>query len=76
MPRFICFLLLMSLAIPQPVRADPPTGGDWKLVFEDEFDGGKEKLAANWQFQNGPSGHILCSRWGDNAKLEDGLLKL
>ena len=76
MPRFICFLLLMSLAIPQPVRADPPKGEDWLLVFEDEFDGGKEKLAANWQFQNGPSGHILCSRWGDNAKLEDGLLKL
>jgi beta-glucanase (GH16 family) len=57
-------------------HAEPPTKDGWKLVFEDNFDGGEKALDANWTFQNGPSGHILSSRWRDNAKLEDGLLKL
>lgn len=49
--------------------------GNWDIVFRDEFDNA-EQTEANWQFQNGPSGHILSSRWRDNAVFEDGLLKL
>ncbi len=50
--------------------------GNWKLAFQDEFDGTDAQLDANWEFQNGPSGHIMCSRWRDNAKLENGILRL
>lgn len=46
------------------------------LVFEDEFDGTEEDLDQTWDFQNGPSGHILCSRWRENAELADGILKM
>jgi len=50
--------------------------GDWTLVFQDEFAGSEKDLDANWEFQNGPSGHILCSRWRENAELADGTLKM
>ena len=52
----------------------PP--GAWKLVFHDEFTGTEEELDQTWEFQNGPSGHILCSRWRENAVLGDGVLRL
>jgi len=52
----------------------PP--GEWALVFQDEFAGPNKALDANWEFQNGPSGHILCSRWRENADVEDGVLRL
>lgn len=53
-----------------------PPGEGWKLVFDEQFDGSESDLDARWQFQNGPSGHILSSRWRDNAWLEDGILKM
>lgn len=49
---------------------------DWQLVWQDEFDYANEALDRNWESQNGPSGHILCSRWRENAVVEDGMLKL
>jgi len=52
----------------------PP--GTWTLVFQDEFDGTDEHLDKTWEFQNGPSGHILCSRWRENAEIVNGVLKL
>ena len=75
MSRTILSLLLMT-AMLHTTHAEPPTNEGWKLVFEDNFDGGDKALDENWTFQNGPSGHILSSRWRENAKLEDGLLKL
>ncbi len=59
----------------QEYRGGPP-GTDWQLVFEEQFDGSDADLDARWQFQNGPSGHILCSRWRDNAKLDSGMLRM
>jgi hypothetical protein len=60
-----------------------PAGGrqgidlaDWKLVWQDEFDYANEELDRNWESQNGPSGHILCSRWRENAVVADGILQL
>ena len=50
--------------------------GEWKLVFGDEFEGGDKEIDGQWEFQNGPSGHILCSRWRENASVSDGVLKL
>jgi len=52
----------------------PP--GAWKLVFHDDFTGPEEALDPTWEFQNGPNGHILCSRWRDNAVICNGVLKL
>ncbi len=52
----------------------PP--GAWKLVFHDDFTGTGEALDQAWRFQNGPSGHILCSRWRDNAAVSNGVLRL
>ena len=75
MMRPLCLLLPMAFLLPQ-LPADPPDRNGWQLVFEDRFDGGEEALDANWSFQNGPSGHILSSRWRDNATVEDGLLRL
>lgn len=73
--------LTMSLPLraadePSPEKMAGPPGDGWKLVFEESFDGADEDLDARWDFQNGPSGHILSSRWRDNVKLEDGILKM
>jgi beta-glucanase (GH16 family) len=57
-------------------NAAGPPGSGWQLVFEEQFDGANADLDARWQFQNGPSGHILSSRWRDNTRLEDGILKM
>ena len=53
-----------------------PLEGDWQLVFQDEFDGTDAELDSAWEFQNGPSGHIMCSRWRDNARLDNRILRL
>ncbi|GAA3413431.1 S-layer homology domain-containing protein [Paenibacillus hodogayensis] len=55
--------------------AGPPTDSNWELSFQDEFDG--TDLDWNvWKPQNGFPGHILSSRWKENAVVEEGLLKL
>ncbi|WP_139956284.1 family 16 glycosylhydrolase [Flavicella sediminum] len=48
----------------------------WELAWEDEFDYPNSQLENNWTSQNGPSGHILCSRWRDNAVVANGVLEL
>ena len=69
-------LATLALSFAAPLYAEPPAGADWKLTFSDEFDGKNADLDANWRAQNGPSGHILCSRWRDNAVEADGVLRL
>ncbi|WP_343330798.1 glycoside hydrolase family 16 protein [Polaribacter staleyi] len=49
---------------------------EWKLAWNDEFDYKNKKLDKNWVSQNGPNGHILCSRWRENAVVRDGVLHL
>lgn len=77
--------LLAALASfsPQAHRPIPPAqsklpGGSakWELVWREEFDGSDEDLDTRWISQNGPSPHILCSRWRENAKVANGLLRL
>lgn len=53
--------------------ADPAR---WQLVWQDEFDYPDAQLDANWESQNGPNNHILCSRWRENAVVQDGILRL
>ena len=60
------------------IRDTTLPGGDdkWKLDWNDEFDYRDVKLDQKWESQNGPSGHILCSRWRENAEVSNGTLKL
>lgn len=76
------FLLAAAIAaaaavptLPATLRADPPEGR-WTLVFQDEFNAGGDELDKHWHFQNGPSGHILCSRWRENVAAKDGLCRI
>lgn len=48
----------------------------WQLVWQDEFDYADEDLDERWEAQNGPSRHILCSRWRENVVVKDGVLHL
>ncbi len=56
------------------VQADPPAG--FQLVWSEEFNGATADLDKDWGFQNGPSGHILCSRWRENAVVSNGVCRL
>ena len=60
-----------------PVKSLLPGGADkWELAWSEEFDGPDAALTNTWVSQNGPSGHILCSRWRENAVITNGLLRL
>lgn len=48
----------------------------YQLIWSDDFDYPNTQLDAGWNAQNGPSGHILCSRWRENAVVENGILHL
>lgn len=49
----------------------------WKLVWEDEFNyTNRDELLNVWESQNGPNGHILCSRWKENIELGVGTVRL
>jgi beta-glucanase (GH16 family) len=64
-------------APPPMVRSLLPGGDDkWSLIWNDEFDGPDAALTNSWISQNGPSGHILCSRWRENAVMTNGMLRL
>jgi beta-glucanase (GH16 family) len=48
----------------------------WELTWEDEFDYADSELENKWTSQNSSSGHILCSRWRENAVVTNGVLEL
>lgn len=48
----------------------------WELAWSDEFEGSEADLDRHWISQNGPSTHILSSRWRENARVANGTLKL
>jgi beta-glucanase (GH16 family) len=54
----------------------PAASKGMQLVWSDDFDYPNAQLDASWIAQNGPSTHILCSRWRENAVVENGLLYL
>lgn len=60
-----------------PAKSLLPGGeGGWELVWRDEFDYPDAALTNGWISQNGPSGHILSSRWRENAVVSNGMLRL
>ncbi len=71
--RRILWVVGTVLTAGQLVLAEPPAG--YGLVWEDAFSGVTADLDANWNFQNGPSGHILCSRWRENAVVTNGFCR-
>ncbi len=80
---FLSFFLVPFLAQAQAPAQPPalpsllPGGGDrWELAWSDEFDYPDVRLTNAWVSQNGPSGHILCSRWRENAVVSNGTLRL
>jgi beta-glucanase (GH16 family) len=54
----------------------PAAAAAWQLAWEDGFDYPDAELDQRWVSQNGPSGHILSSRWRENAVVRDGTLRL
>ena len=67
--------LVALLLSPLAAVAAPPDKS-FTLVWADEFNGTTADLDQNWDFQNGPSGHILCSRWRENVVVENGQCRL
>ncbi len=69
----VLFFLLAGMAhaqLPSHIKSS------YKLIWEDDFDYANKNLDKNWESQNGPSGHILCSRWRENAVVRNGELHL
>jgi beta-glucanase (GH16 family) len=66
----IVVLVLVAFAAPATVKPG------WELVFQEDFNGAAADLDKNWTFQNGPSGHILCSRWRENVVVTNGVCRL
>nr|WP_320118890.1 family 16 glycosylhydrolase [uncultured Marinifilum sp.] len=71
----IGLIALISSATAQ-LPSEIDTSGTWYLSWSDEFDYKDSQLNVNWESQNGPSGHILCSRWRENVLVADGILQL
>lgn len=70
----LCLLTGQTLWAQLPAVID--TTKTWKLAWQDNFDYPNKQLDKEWESKNGPSPHILCSRWRDNAVIKDGLLYL
>ena len=47
-----------------------------QLVWSDDFNYPDAKLDNDWIAQNGSNTHILCSRWRENAVVDNGILHL
>lgn len=85
-PRFstLCRLLGVFLAATLQAAENAPAEGallpggpaNWRLVWQEEFDGGEAALDRRWISQNAPSRHILSSRWRENAVVREGTLRL
>lgn len=59
---------------PQPTV--PLPGSGWKLVFEENFEGGADSWKEKWISDAQSHKHILSSRWPENVSLKDGQLSL
>jgi beta-glucanase (GH16 family) len=69
-------MISSSVTASPPGTLLPGGPGAWNLTWSEEFDGPDAKLDERWVSQNGPSGHILCSRWRENAVVSNGMLRL
>ena len=73
----VSFLIVLSCCTPKSVvLPDQTTIPGMKLVWSDDFNYPDASLDNKWIAQNGPNTHILCSRWRENAVVENGILHL
>jgi beta-glucanase (GH16 family) len=72
------FLLFCVLSCSRDGKSEneQPNPPEWQLVWSDNFDYPNSQLDTRWNSQNGPNTHILCSRWRENAVVENGILHL
>jgi beta-glucanase (GH16 family) len=83
MKHILLVILLINLVV-LPLSARKKTvlpvlsegSNMWELKWQDEFDYPNRKLDKQWEAQNGPNTHILCSRWRENVEVKDGYLRL
>ncbi|MDV7185890.1 family 16 glycosylhydrolase [Lutibacter sp. TH_r2] len=72
----ITLVLLFFVSVTLKAQLPESISNEYSLSWEDNFEYSNSKLEKNWESQNGPSGHILCSRWRENAVVENGILEL
>jgi beta-glucanase (GH16 family) len=73
---FLVFCGFTGCAQKNSTIDDPSTSKNWQLVWNEDFNYSDAQLDSEWFSQNGPNTHILCSRWRDNAVVENGILHL
>lgn len=83
MKKSILFLMLFcAIGMCGSVLAAPPAGGDWQLIWSDEFDSGPTPIApdsSNWGYENG---YVRNKEWQWynssllNAYCQDGILHI
>ncbi|WP_052343091.1 family 16 glycosylhydrolase [Saccharicrinis fermentans] len=67
---------VIGLNIHAQLPSSIDTTQNWFLSWSDDFNEEDPQLDNKWESQNGPSGHILCSRWRENAVVKNGVLEL
>jgi beta-glucanase (GH16 family) len=76
---FGSLFLLISCSKKQEdlIDINPDNTDEWTLSWYDDFNYlNIDALLEVWSSQNGPSTHILSSRWEDNIELKNGKIKL
>ncbi len=74
MKNLLC--LILSFIFISAIFAEPPSGKNWKLVFEDNFNYPTADLPKEWVLMNRNEFKMLCGRWPENAVIKDGILHL
>ncbi len=76
--KFIRALLVcLSIFNACDTFADPPEGtGNWKLVFEENFNCTRDELFETWVSAYGSVGHILSGRFPENVEVKNGIMSL
>ena len=76
--KFIRALLVcLSIFNACDTFADPPEGrGNWKLVFEENFNCTRDELFETWVSAYGNVGHILSGRFPENVEVKNGIMSL
>lgn len=74
----IFFVLVSTLGVCAQKVVNPNDDKSWRLIWADEFNySNREELLLEWEAQNAPTTHTLCSRWEENIEVTDeGTVKL
>lgn len=71
------FLSVIFQSLCGQLPAEIDLNKDWSLTWNDEFDYPDKQLDDKWISQNSASGGmVICSRWRENAVVNNGILEL